>query len=273
MKLNSIKIMLKELTSSKKGIILYTTLMGLFYMWFVSIFDPVFFEDFEALLENYPEAIRQMIGEFYSLSTIGGLMNIYLFSMSLFFFGVYFILKASQDIPKEIDNKTIDLMLSKPIKRWEFSLGKYLYHIIGAVIILLGVMLAVILGILIMPTVAPNEVPWAEFVTAFLVMILLNLCIVTTGFFFSTFMETKKSLVLSFGVIIFFYAVGQFWGSFGENMEGIKYISIFYYSDMSNLLVNSNWEALPIKIVFLSSYTIILATVSVIIFNKRDIPV
>ncbi|UCD01176.1 MAG: ABC transporter permease subunit [Promethearchaeota archaeon] len=271
--MKSIRIMLKQITTSKKGIILYTTLMGLFYMWFVSIFDPIFFEDFEALLESYPEAIRQMIGEFYSLSTIGGLMNIYLFSMSLFFFGVYFTLKASQDIPREIDNKTIDIMLSKPIKRWEFSLGKYLYHIVSAVIILLGVMLAVILGILIMPTVAPNEVPWAEFLTAFLVMILLNLCIISTGFFFSTFLDTKKSLVLSFGVIIFFYAVGQFWQSFGENMEGIKYISIFYYSDMSNLLVNSNWELVPLKISFLSIYSIGLTVASVIIFNKRDIPV
>ena len=271
--MKSIKIMLKELTKSKKGIILYTALMGLFYMWFVSIFDPVFFADFEELLDSYPEAIRQMIGEFYSLSTIGGLMNIYLFSMSLFFFGFYFILKSSQDIPREIDNKTIDIILSKPIKRWEFSLGKYLYHLTGAIIIQLGVMLAVILGILIMPTVAPNEVPWAEFITAFFIMILLNLCIVTTGYFFSTFMDTKKSLVLSFGLIIFFYAVGQFWGSFGENMEGVKYISIFYYADMSDLLVNSNWGALPIKIIFLSSYTIILAVASIIIFNKRDIPV
>ncbi len=271
--MNTIRIMLKELTSNKKGIILYTALLGLFYMWFVSIFDPIFFADFEDLLESYPEAIRQMIGEFYSLSTIGGLMNIYLFSMSLFFFGIYFVLKASQDIPREIDNRTIDLMLSKPIKRWEFSLGKYLYHIMGAIIILLGVMLAVILGIFIMPNVAANEVPWAEFLTAFLVMILLNLGIVTTGFFFSTFMDTKKSLVLSFGTIIFFYAVGQFWQSFGESMEGIKYISIFYYSDMSNLLVNSNWDAIPIKIVFLSSYTIILALISLLIFNKRDIPV
>ena len=271
--MKAIKIMWKELTSSKKGLILYTALMGLFYMWFVSIFDPVFFVDFEALLDSYPEAIRQMIGEFYSLGTIGGLINIYLFSMSLFFFGIYFVLKASQDIPREINFKTIDLMLSKAIKRWEFSLGKYLYHIIGAVIVLVGVMLAVILGIFIMPNVSPNEVPWAELLTAFLVMILLNLGITTTGFFFSTFMDSKKSLALSFGVVIFFYAVGQFWQSFGENMEGIKYISIFYYSDVSNLLVNSNWDAIPIKIVVLSSYTIILALVSLLVFNKRDIPV
>ncbi|MFW9987394.1 MAG: ABC transporter permease subunit [Candidatus Odinarchaeota archaeon] len=268
-----IQIIWKELKAGKKSIILYASVLGLFYMWFVSIFDPVFFEDFDALLESYPEAIRQMIGEFYSLSTIGGLMNIYLFSMSFFFFGVYFVLKASQDIPREIDNKTIEIMLSKPIKRWEFSLGKYFYHSISVIIIMVGVMFAVILGIFIMPNISPNDIPWTEFLTAFFAMILLNLCIVTTGFFFSTFMETKKSLVFSFGVIIFLYAIGQFWQSFGENMETIKYISIFYYSDMSNLLVNNNWEALPLKIIFLLTYSIGLTILSIILFNKRDIPV
>ena len=268
-----LQIVWKELKANRKGILIYTILMALFYMWFVSIFDPVFFADFESLLDSYPEAIRQMIGEFFSLTTIGGLMNIYLFSMSLFFFGIYFVLKASQDIPREISNKTIDLMLSKPLKRWEFSLGKYLYHIIGAVIVLVGVMGGVILGIFIMPNIVPHEVPWAEFLTAFLVMILLNLAIVTTGFFFSTFMDTKKSLALSFGVIIFFYAVGVFWQSFGENMEGIKYISIFYYSEMSDLLVNGNWANVPIKILVLVGYSIVLTAISVILFNRRDIPV
>jgi ABC-type transport system involved in multi-copper enzyme maturation permease subunit len=265
--------MRKEIKSGVKGLIFYTALMGLFYMWFVSIFDPVFFADFEALLDSYPEAIRQMVGEFFSLQTIGGLMNIYLFSMSFFFFGVYFVLKSSQDIPKEIDNRTIDLMLSKPIKRWEFSLGKYLHHVVGASIVIGGVMGAVILGFFIMPNVNPSDVPWAEVFTAFLVMLLLNIGIVTTGFFFSTFLNPKKALVLSFGVVIFFYTVGQFWKSFDESMEGIRFISIFYYSDVSNLLVNNNWDAIPIKILFLTSYSIILAMASVIIFNKRDIPV
>lgn len=271
--MNVLTITWKEIKSSKKGLIIFSGLMALFYLWFVSIFEPEFFADFDALLENYPEAIRQMIGEFYSLSTIGGLISIYLFSMSFFFFGIYFILKASQDIPKEIDNKTIDIMLSKPIKRWEFSLGKYLYHIVGAIIVIGGVILAVTLGLNIMPNIDAYQVPWAELYMGFLIMILLNITFITTAFFFSTFLDPKKALVFGFGLVIFFYAVGQFWQSFGEDMEAIKYISVFYYGDVSDLLVNSNWENVPLKILVLTSYSVILATASIIIFNKRDIPV
>ena len=193
--------------------------------------------------------------------------------MSFYFFGIYFILRASQDIPKEIDNKTIDLMLSKPIKRWEFSLGKYFSHIISAVIVIVGVMLMVILGFFIFPNVDPSDVPWPELFTAFLIMLLLMIGVISTGFFFSTFLDPKKALVLGFGVCIFLYAIGYFWQSFDESMQDIKYISIFYQAEVSDLLVNSNWDSIVMKILFLSSYSIILTVVSVIIFNKRDIPI
>lgn len=247
--------------------------MAIFYIWFTSFWDPVFFQQMAELLQNYPEIIRQMVGEYISLATFGGFLNIYLISMSWFFFGIYFILKSSQDIPKEIDNKTIDLMLSKPITRWELSLGKFLFHIIGACIVLGGVFIATILAVFIFPNVNPSEVNFTEIWVAFLIVLLFSFALISTAFFFSTFRNPKMALVFSMGVIIFFYVVGQFWKSFDESIQNIKYISIFYYSDMSNLLVNSNWELVPLKISFLSIYSIALTAGSLIIFNRRDIPV
>ncbi|NVM35463.1 MAG: ABC transporter permease subunit [Candidatus Lokiarchaeota archaeon] len=268
-----LQIIWKELKVGKKGIIIYAALMSLFYLWFVSIYDPDLLANFNEIMENYPEAIQQMVGEYFSLATFGGFVNVYLLSMSFFFFGVYFILRSSSDIPKEIENKTIDLMLSKPITRWEITLGKYFYHIISATIVLVSVFLAIILGIFIMPNINPIDVNFTELWTAFFIVLLFNYTVISTAFFFSTFNNPKMALVFSFGLVIFFYAVGQFWNSFDESIQGIKYISIFYYSDMSNLLVNSNWDAVPLKIIFLSTYSIGLTALSVLLFNKRDIPV
>jgi len=268
-----LQIVWKELKASKKGILIYTALMSLFYLWFVSIYDPEFMANFNEIMEGYPEAIRHMVGEYFSLATFGGFVNVYLLSMSFFFFGVYFILKSSQDIPKEIENKTIDLMLSRPITRMELTLGKYLYHIIGANIVLGSVFLSILLGIFIMPNVNPVNVNFKELWTAFFIILLFNYAIISTAFFFSTFNTPKMALVFSFGIVVFFYAIGQFWKSFNENIQNIKYISIFYYSDMSNLLVNSNWGDVPLKIGFFAMYILILTITAIIIFNKRDIPV
>ncbi len=124
-----------------------------------------------------------------------------------------------------------------------------------------------------MPNVNPTDVNFAELWTAFFIVLLFNYAIISTAFFFSTFNNPKMALVFSFGLVVFFYAIGQFWNSFDENMQSIKYISIFYYSDMSNLLVNGNWGMVPLKIIFLSIYSIGFTVFSVILFNKRDIPV
>ncbi|MFX1311544.1 MAG: ABC transporter permease subunit [Promethearchaeota archaeon] len=268
-----LNIIWKELKASKKGTLIFTTLMSLFYLWFVSIYDPNFFANFNEIMEGYPEAIRQMVGEYFSLATFGGFVNVYLLSMSFFFFGVYFILKSSQDIPKEIEDKTIDLMLCRPITRKELTLGKYLYHVIGATIVLGSVFLSITLGIFIMPNVNPIDVNFAELWTAFFIILLFNYAIISTAFLFSTFNTPKMALIFSFGLIVIFYAIGQFWKSFDENIQNIKYISIFYYSDMSNLLVNSNWGDVPLRIGFFVIYILILTIVAIFIFNKRDIPV
>ena len=86
-------------------------------------------------------------------------------------------------------------------------------------------------------------------------------------------MDTKKALVMSLGVMIFFYILGAFSGLFEEDMQDIQLISIFYYADTSELLINDNWDDVLKNIIILTSYSVVLTAISVVIFNKRDIPV
>ncbi len=268
-----LQIVWKELKKDYKSILIYAALMSLFFMWFVSFFDPELLAGLEEAFEAYPEAIQQMVGEFASITEFGGFINIYSFSVSWFYYGIYFILKSAHNIPKEIEDKTIDIVLSKPITRTEFSLGKYLTHILEILIIYYGVMMSVLLGILIFPTVTVNDIYLNEIMFAFLWNFLFMVALISTGFFFSSFLSSKKSLAFGLGVVIFFYALGQFWQSFPEGAQEIKRISIFFYSDMSNLLVNHVWDNVGLHILILLGYSIILTTSGIIIFNKRDIPV
>ncbi|MFX0023549.1 MAG: ABC transporter permease subunit [Candidatus Hermodarchaeota archaeon] len=263
----------KELKKDYKSILIFTAIMSLFFMWFVSFFDPELLAGLEEAFEAYPEAIRQMIGEFASLSEFGGFLNIYSFSISWFYYGIYFILKSAQNIPREIENKTIDLVLSKPIARTEFTTGKYLTQILEVLFIYYGVMISVLLGIIIFPTVSVSDIYLNEILFAFLWNFVFMVALISTGFFFSSFLTSKKALGFGMGLIIFFYAVGQFWQSFPEGVQEIKHISIFFYSDMSNLLVNHAWDNVLLHVLILLGYSTVLTTSGVIIFNKRDIPV
>jgi len=271
--LKLIQTTLKEIKFNFKAILILALCFGLFFLAFMAIYDPTLFEDMEELLASYPDAIVQMVGDYIALTTFGGFLNVYLFSMTWFYFGFYFIIKAAQDIPKEIEDKTIDIILSKPIKRWKFVIGKYIRHIITALIFIVFSSLGIVIGVFIFPTIIPSEVYFNEIFAVFLWLFVFLVALISTSLFFSTFLRPKRALTLSFAIIIFFYIVGIFWEAFPEAAQGMKFISIFYYFETSNLLVNHVWDNVLPNIIILTGYSACMVGASVLIFNKRDIPV
>ena len=268
-----IQTIIKEIRFNAKAIIILAICFGLFFLAFLGMYDPTLFADMQALLDSYPDAIKQMVGDYIALTTFGGFINVYLFSMAWFYFGFYFIVKSAQDIPKEIEDKTIDIILSKPIKRWQFVIGKYVKHIITALIIVGFSSLGVLIGIFALPNINPNEIYFTEIFTVFLWLFVFLVALISTSLIFSTFLRPKRALTVSFGMMIFFYIIGIFWEAFPEAMQSIKFLSIFYYFETSNLLVNHVWDNVLLNILILAGYSACLVSLSLLIFNKRDIPV
>jgi len=267
------QIILKEIKDSYKGILIFTVLLSLFFMWFVSFYDPELFAGMEDILDSYPDAIKQLVGDFLSLTIFSGYINVYLFALAWFYFGLYFIMKTTQDIPKEIQNKTIDLVLSKPIKRWKFVIGKYFHYVFLTFFMVICVALCFFLGIFIFPNVNPSEVYFIELIVAFIWLFVFLVALISTSLILSTFLKPRRALALGLGIVIFFYIIGAFWENFDESLQGIKYTSIFYYFETSNLLVNQVWDNVLRDILILTGYSVFLVVASILIFNRRDIPV
>lgn len=263
----------KNLSLNKTGILIYSGLIALFFFWFASIYDPELFADLEEFYQNFPDAIKSLIGGSLSISDYNSFMNVYLFSFAWMWMGLYFVLKASQDIPTEIEEKTIEITLSKPMKRWEFVLGKSFKHFLVLLFIIGLVMLGVYLAPFIWPKINPNDVNFITLTIAFVLLIIHLLSLLMTGFVFSVFFSRKRALALSCGALIFFYAIGQFYGLFPEFMQGIKYVSMFYYFDTYTLLVDASLEGLLVNLLVISIYSFVLLIGSILIFQRRNIPV
>lgn len=258
---------------NKVSILLYSVLMALFFLWFGSIYDPELFASLEEFYSEFPEVITSLVGGQLAINDYESFMNTYLFSFAWMYLGLYFILKTSQDIPTEIEEKTIDIILSKPMSRWEFVLGKLLRHIMAMGVIIGLVMLVTFIAPFIFPLINPADVNYNAFLLSFGLLALHLLSLSATGFIFSTYFGRRKALALSFGALIFFYAVGNFYGLFPEFMSDIKYLSIFYYFDTFPLLVNASLDGFWVNILVLSIYSIVLIIASVEIFQRRNIPV
>jgi len=271
--MKTFQIAKRDISINKVGILIFCVLLAFFFLWFSTIYDPELFADLEEFYQNFPDAIKSLVGGTLSISDYNSFMNVYLFSFAWMWMGLYFVLKASQDIPTEIEEKTIDITLSKPITRWQFILGKLLRHIMVLLFLIGLVMLAVFSAPFIFPNTNPANVNFGSLSIAFILLTLHLLSLIVTGFIFSTLFNRKKALAFGFGALIFFYAVGQFYGLFPEFMRDIKYISIFYYYDTYDLLVNASLEGLIVNISVLSTYSIVLIIFSILIFQKRNIPV
>ena len=263
----------KEIYDNRKGTIFYGLLMFLFCLMMASMFDPTLFEGMEELFKSYPEAVQEMVGGQIALSEPGGFIHTYLITFSWMYIGIYLMLKSSQDIPKEIDNKTIDLILSKPIKRWEFFTGKYFKHVSSAFIITLFVGLGIFLGVFISPGMNPAEIYYAEIAYVLVWNFVFLVSLISTAYFFSAFLNPRMSLTMSFAMLIIFYFLGSFSGLFPEEIQGIKYFSVFGYFQTGDLLVDRIWDYVFLHMIVLIVYSMVMTMIAGIIFNKRDIPV
>lgn len=117
-----------------------------------------------------------------------------------FFCVLIAILVGGRLVYKEVEKRTIYVMLAKPVRRWEFIVGKYL----GLLLVLLASLAIMTAGfylvLLLLGLSAPAQMLWAVFMT-FLELVILT----ATAILFSTFVTPISGAVFTFAV----YFVGH----------------------------------------------------------------
>lgn len=104
--------------------------------------------------------------------------------------GVLFV--WSQLLFKEIEWKTIFLILSKPIKRWEFILGKFFWFSLSVLLIILFQWISFLLVLFFKKIEIDSLILFSIFFTFLKLETLLSLV-----FFFSTFMSNILTILVS----------------------------------------------------------------------------
>ncbi len=266
-------IALIEIKKSFKAVIILSFLMGAFILMITAIFNPDSFGDLEGYMASMPPAIMEMMGSALDLTTFGGFFTIEFLSMIWIWLGIYFILQAGQDIPSTIENKTIDLTLSKPLKRWEFVLGRYMRFLFSIFFVIFFMLMVTFLMIAFAPNLQDQDINLVEFFWGLTWAFLFIVSLATTAFFFSVFLPRKKASGIAFGILILFFVIGTFYSFFDEGIQDIKYLSLFFYYDPSRIIVSHSYENVIRDFLVLIGYSVVLIYVSIILFNRRDIPV
>jgi ABC-type transport system involved in multi-copper enzyme maturation permease subunit len=165
---------------------------------------------------------RITLGDYHRLILDLGLASINLFGVLIaIFVGIGLV-------SKEVDRKTIYTIVSKPIPRYEFLLGKYC----GLVMTLFANTVVMVVGFLIVLQVM--EVPITSLVFKSLALIFLELMVVTAvAVLFSTFTSATLSAIFTLAV----YVIGHLSGDLKEFSKKMD--------DVSQMVINAIYYTLP----------------------------
>lgn len=187
------------------------------------------------------------------------------------------ILVGGRIIYREVEKRTIYLLLARPVHRHEFIIGKYL----GMMLVLtvsLALMTAGFYLVLLLTGVKPDpRLLWAVVMTGYELAILTAVAVL-----FSTFVTPIASAVFTF----FIYFIGHSTHLLKQLAAmspsgGVKFIGLVLYYLLPNLnnfnirgeVVHGaplNPVAMLISITYSIVYTFILLLLALIIFNRRD---
>lgn len=187
------------------------------------------------------------------------------------------VLVGGRLVYKEVEKRTIYIVLAKPVRRWEFILGKYC----GLMLVLLAsvAVMAVAFYLILLLT----GVPWSAYPLVAMVMTLFQLGILTAvAILFSSFVTPIASAVFTFAV----YFVGHLTRDLrvlaamspSPVIKGISQFLYYVLPNLSNFNVRGevvhnvilNPGALVLSMVYALVYAATLLLIAITIFNRRD---
>jgi ABC-2 type transport system permease protein len=266
----------KELILEKKFIILILGgvigLLSFFIIAMLEDLDLQSLDDILSLMAGFEELL-DFFGGLAVMSSPYGFWSLEILSFIWLYAGIYLIFMASSLLSHEVEDKTIDLSLSKPISRYNF-LGSKITFLYVFIMTVVGIFFLITLGSMAGSPTFRTEGIFTErlFATYFSVVLFLGALAMVAKFSSTIFLSTKKSVAVGVMVLFIMFFLGEFYIYMDEAIQGIKYISIFYYYNPVDYLVYADSALFTRDIIVLGFINGVLIAGSLFVFNKKDIP-
>ena len=260
-------IFFHELKAYRKSTMIWTVSLVLIIALFMS-FYPAFAKDaenFEKIMEGYPEAIRSAIG--FNLSNFFTILGFYCFPLSFITLcgAIQAMNLGTSIVSKEVREKTADFLLTKPVTRTTVLTSKLLAALVSIVITNI---IYLIVTIYMTFQVKTDDFSLKIIILLSLTMFFIQLIFLAIGVVISVIVPKVKSVLsVSLTTVFAFYFLGMFSSTTGE--EAKRYLSPFKYFDTAYIIKHSSYEG---SFLLVSALIIILAiSASYFVYAKKDI--
>ena len=266
----------KELILEKKFMILILgSVIGLLSFFIIAMLEDLDLQSLDDILSMMGgfEEILDFFGGLAVMSNPYGFWSLEILSFIWLYAGIYLIFMASSLLSHEVENKTIDLSLSKPISRYNF-LGSKITFLYVSIATIVGIFFLITLGSMASSATFRAEGIFIErlFATYFSVVLFLGALAMVANFSSTIFLSTKKSVAVGVMVLFIMFFLGEFYIYMDEAIQGVKYVSIFYYYNPIDYLINADSALFTRDIIVLGVINGVLIAGSLFVFSKKDIP-
>lgn len=223
----------------------------------------------DQLWQTYPESIRKAFGGAnMQFATFDGFVSVEYFSqMWTIVMMAFSVSIATGAIAAEIEQGTMELLLSQPVSRRSVLITRHLFFDLG----LLFLIAASVLPFMLCAPLFGADLIYGGMAALIVPAFMFFMAIGSMTFMFSVFFSNRgRAIFTSLGIIIFCYAL-DILAKINDTISNVHFLSIFYYWDPYRYLHGPDWAWGDIAV--LAAISLVTTTAAVIWFERRDIAV
>src|SRR3990167_4166915 len=260
-------IMLRTI-KDKKWVMLSYGLAGILFLWMYLALFPTIQTQSDKIQEVFGqnEGFGKAFGiEKLNFSTLESFLAFEYFNFIWPMLIIFISISFASTIVRDFERGTMDFTLSRPVSRSKIFAGR-------AVTALLAVFVFNIVSIFaIFPLAMLHGIDYIFFNYMYMLAIgfLFGAAIVAIACFFSAILSERGRAYLFTGSIIMVMFVINIISAFKESLSNIKYLSLFYYYDPGEAVINSSLSVVSIGV--LTAVAVVGLAAGAFVFKRRDV--
>jgi ABC-2 type transport system permease protein len=222
--------------------------------------------DFNELLASYPEEFRSaFLGSVTDISTLEGFLVVELYqTVWLLLLGSYFAYAAASTVASEVERRSIELVLVRPVTRTRLVVGKFLGMLPSVVAVDVALLVAVVLG----AGLIDEDLRLGRLLLLHAVAGVYLVDCVAVGVLASVLLQrVRRAQGVAIGVVFGTFLLDSLTAN--TDYEWLGSLSLARYIDPGELLVEGDVDLLGLAVLVAVACGLLVAAAEV--FERRDL--
>ena len=262
-------IIWRTIRDRKTSLIAYLLVAVLLLWMYIALF-PAMQEQSKALstaFESLPEAFFKAFGiEDLNISSVESFLAMEHFSIVWPLMAILLLVTiAGRGLAGQIEQGTIEIILSCPVSRMRIFFAKYLAGIISLFVFTIASIFT------IAPFAAMHSVDYAigNFASVSVISFLFGWAVFSVAIMFSTIFSERGRVYMATGGILLIMYVLNIAAALNKNLNKLKLASFFHYYNFNDAIIRNTLHATDLTVFV--AVAVVCTIISAWVFQKRDI--